>query len=317
MVKNRNVNLPKLDYLLAYEAVAELESITDAAQVLSISESAVSRKIRLLEEHYGTIFFVRQKQSIRLSQEGRSFLNKISPILQNIRDISDEILGQTGTQTVRISATNSVASLWLLPKLRDFRQNNPHINIALVATDDDNESLSSNSDLIILRGEGQWSGFEAELLFGETIFPVCSSAYWQKLGDVEGLSDLKSAQLIEVASAHTEWMNWNRWLRLMGVREIHVDNLTSVNTYPLSIQAAQNGFGVALGWAHLVDEALEAGTLIQPFGSSAVRTESGYYLLTKKDSKETPARKAFADFLKDVSAHRKKYTASKMTLELP
>lgn len=313
---NVNTNLPKLDYLLAFEAVAELQSITQAAQNLNISESAISRKIRLIENHYDKAFFIRRKQSIRLSPEGREFLDKITPHLQALRDISNDLRGKPPSQTVRIAATNSVASLWLLPKLRELREINPNINITLVASDDDEASLSGDNDLIILRGDGDWPGFDAELLFGETIFPVCAPSYIEQNGDIPNVHALASQQLIEVSSSHREWMNWRNWMRYMGEEAKEIEHITNFNTYPLSIQAAQDGFGIALGWAHLVDEHLKNGRLITPLPNRSVRTKSGYYLLRKKISKNKSAIDQVASFLKTVSSQREKFSTSEQVIEI-
>jgi DNA-binding transcriptional LysR family regulator len=299
--------LPPLDYLLAFEAAASRESIALASKEMHISETAISRKIRLLELHYGVAFFERGQRSIALTERGRSFLEQIRPALQSLRTTSRRMLAsEEDRKPITLAATNSVASLWLMPRLREFNRSNPH-NIMLVASDSDEECLAEAIDLAILRGDGRWPGFSATLLFGETVFPVCSPDYLAANPGATKIAKLPQLALIEVASHHTEWMNWQTWMQLNGVVDTRVRRASLFNTYPLSIEAAVDGLGVALGWAHLVDRLIDAGKLVRPLGSASVRTEHGYYLLQHEDGAPTAEGKAVKDWLLTISAARKRY----------
>ena len=86
--------------------------------------------------------------------------------------------------SITLAATNSVASLWIMPQLNNFQAINPYLNIAIVSSDDDEECLAESNDLVILRGNGDWPNFNSELLFGETIFPVCSPDFLAANSDV-------------------------------------------------------------------------------------------------------------------------------------
>ncbi|WP_412509302.1 LysR substrate-binding domain-containing protein, partial [Roseovarius sp. SYSU LYC5161] len=259
MLRNRSA-LPRLDYLLTFEAAAELESFAAAAKELNVSETAVSRKIRLLEEHYNCALFVRGHRSVRLTDHGRRLLGGVGAPLRSLARLSEDMLADRRRSTVRMAATNSVSSLWLMPRLRRFQQANRNITISLVSSDRDSECLSQEFDLTILRGEGDWPGFDATRLFGETIFPVCAPAYATRIEDAEALTD---HALIEVSNTHTEWHNWRTWLARQGADPDRIRQSTFVNTYPLAVQAALDGLGVALGWGHLVDAHLQAGALVR------------------------------------------------------
>ena len=177
---NKNASLPPLDYLLAFDAVAELSSIAKASRLLNISESSVSRKVKLLEHHYGRSFFNRGDRSISLTQLGQQFYKDIRPLLEELRIVSNEVHAENRNQTVTLGATNSVAGLWLMPRLVLFNDSNSELKIKLLASDNDEECLGEDVTLTILRGDGNWHGYEARLLFGETIFPVCSPRYLEK-----------------------------------------------------------------------------------------------------------------------------------------
>lgn len=285
MLKKRKL-LPPLDYLLAFEAAAQLGSFARASEQLNLSETAISRKVRLLEQHYDLPLFIRGHRSISLTSHGEVLLNSVGGALDILRDASEDIFAQHKNNAVRLAATNSVASLWLMPRLRSFRRGNTRVKIMLVASDSDEECLSDEMDLSILRGDGDWPGFEARLLFGETVFPICSPGYLRRNPEVTTLTKIPEVDLIEVRSSHTEWMDWRTWLNHQGVADFTLERAAFFNTYPLAVQAAVDGLGVALGWGHLVDHLLESGKLVRPVSESFARTENGYYLL--KNTKKKP-----------------------------
>ena len=299
--------LPPLDYLLAFEAAALNASFAGAARQINISETAISRKVRLLELHFGLSLFARGHRSIELTPYGREFLARILPALDLLRDAADDALKNSQKRPVILAATNSVASLWLTPRLHEFRQANAHISIMLMASDVDKECLAETVDLAILRGDGQWKGYDSQLVFGETIFPVCSPEFLRQNPGMTELHHLNKVPLIEVTSTHAEWMNWQAWLTQVGAPSRRIERTTLFNSYPLSIHAAVDGLGVALGWGHLVDQLLGAGKLVRPFGHTQVRTRFGYYLLTPQNHPAFPSRTEVADWLMRLSAARLRY----------
>ena len=303
----RRVNLPPLDYFVAFEAAAKTGSFARASDILHISETAISRKVRLLEQHYNLPLFVRGHRSITLTEQGAELLTSVQQSLDILREVSEDMFARDGANAVNLAATNSVAALWLMPRLRKFNRANERVKIMLVASDSDQECLSERMDLSILRGEGNWPGYDAQLLFGETIFPVCSPQYLRSnpaAANIEALADL---DLIEVDSSHTEWMNWRTWLGRQGNTHAPMDRGAYFNTYPLAIQAAVDGLGIALGWGHLVDHLLESGELVQPLGQVHIRTDSGYYLLRSRNKKAFHEQEIVENWLLGLSASRKRY----------
>lgn len=299
--------LPPLDYLLAFEAAAKVQSFARASKVLNISETAISRKVRLLEQHYDVPLFVRGNRSVTLTQQGAILLATVEQSLDMMRDVSRDMLAKHRANTVTVAATNSVASLWLMPQLRKFNKSNGRIRISLVSSDSDAECLSEAMDLTILRGDGNWPGYEAQLLFGETVFPVCSPEYLKRNPLASDSAALPQMDLIEVTSSHAEWMTWRTWLGSNGVATSVMERAVAFNTYPLSVQAAVDGLGIALGWAHLVDPLLDSGALVRPAGDASVRTKSGYYLLKRPTHKAFPEQLIVEDWLLGLSAGRKRY----------
>ena len=124
------------------------------------------------------------------------------------------------------------------------------------------------------------------------------------------LEKLIKLDLIEVISRHPEWMDWKTWLKRQNVSDVTLNQSAAFNTYPLMIQAAVNGFGVALGWGHLVDDLLKSGELVRPLGLIGSRTDAGYYLLRPKSKKTFPECLIVEDWLLKASAARKRYNRS-------
>jgi len=305
----KKVSLPPLDYFVAFEAAAVHGSFARASDVLHISETAISRKVRLLEQHFNLPLFARGHRSITLTDHGAELLTSVEKSLRILRDASEFLAEREGRDTVNLAATNSVASLWLLPRLAKFNATNSRTKIMLTSSDNDHECLSESMDLSILRGDGEWPGFEATLLFGETVFPVCSPEYLENNRSAASIERLPEVDLIEVSSSHTEWMNWRTWLGEQSISDVPADRRAYFNTYPLAIQAAVDGLGLALGWGHLVDHLVDANRLVRPLGDRRVRTRSGYYLLRNHAKKTFQGQKLVQDWLLEQSAARKRYGA--------
>ncbi|NNE79927.1 MAG: LysR family transcriptional regulator [Silicimonas sp.] len=296
-----------MDYFVAFEAAAKLGSFARASDEMRISETAISRKVRLLEQHYNLPLFVRGHRSITLTEQGAELLVSVQKSLKILRDASQDLLERDGSSTVILAATNSVAALWLMPRLSMFSRSNGRVKIKLMASDSDSECLSEAMDLTILRGDGDWPGFESQLLFGETVFPVCAPSYLRTNPTAADLASLPNLDLIEVDSAHREWMRWRTWLDQEGVSDVPSDRGSYFNTYPLAIQAAVDGHGIALGWGHLVDHLLESGELVRPLGATQARTSSGYYLLKSNKKPPFPEQEIVENWLLGLSATRVRY----------
>ena len=304
---NKNTFLPPLDYLLAFDAAAEFGSFAQASRTLNISESSISRKVRLLEHHYGRSFFKRGERSVALTKQGQELYEDVAPLLDELRTISNRVHVENATRTVTLAATHSVAGLWLMPRLARFNALNENLKIKLLSSDSDEECLGEDVTLTILRGDGNWPGYEARLLFGETIFPVCSPQYLDKNPDVADVQKLAKYSMIGVDSERTEWMNWSTWLTTMQKKKTHVNQAVLLNTYPLSIDAAVSGLGLALGWGHLVDHLIDEGKLVRPLKSASLRTDFGYYLLKPSKAQGFKERDQVENWLIDVSEKRRRY----------
>ncbi len=289
--------LPNLDSLIIFDAVARHESFTEAAFELALTQPAVSQRIKLLEQNMGVTLFERFHKSIRLTQRGNEFHNSVVIALNHLVAASETVKVTGGNPKLRITADVAFLGCWLKPRLKQLSQVFPGIDFDVIATDDPDSYHDPSSDLAILHGSGQWTGHRVNLLFLEEVFPVCSPSYIEEHGPMSSVADLQHARLIDLLYEKWTWMNWTIWLSEMGVPYTNVVRTLRSNHYETTIEAARDGLGVALGWRHFVDEGLRDGTLVTPF-SESIKTSNGYYLLTTGNRKENELITAVSDWLR-------------------
>lgn len=273
--------LPPLDLLIPFEAAARLDSFTRAAEELSVTQSAVSQRVRKLEDQLGIALFDRANRRIVLTAEGRELLNGVTVALQHLGAATDSVRRVETFPRIRLAADTSITGMWLMPKLRDFAAAHPAVDIDLTASDDEATCLSA--EIAVLHGAGDWPGFESVKLFDDEIFPVCAPDYEPR---PEAPPDLLHAQLLDLDYQRWNWMNWGIWLTEQGIDPEGARRTIQSNSYGALIDAARMGIGVALGWRDFVADDLERGTLVRPMTES-VSTRFGYYLAMRHEANES------------------------------
>lgn len=287
--------LPPLDPLVAFEAAARHLSFTLAARELNLSQAAVSQQIRNLEQNLGVELFHRAHRAVRLSSRGREYQHTVSTILRQLASATADLTAPMDRPRLNIAADQSIATMWLMQRLPRFQQLYPDVAVRLVASDDERDCLVDDIQISIIHGNGDWPGFHAELLFEEEVFPVCSPDYLTSKRRIGSVSDLVALELLELEDNRWDWMNWRIWLSGNGVDLPAGHKSFQINSYPLLIEAAKNGQGLALGWRYLVDNALAGGELVRPVAQS-LHTAFGYYFVWPRQADATPMTLAFRDW---------------------
>lgn len=291
--------LPPLEPLVAFEAAARLLSFTEAGKELNLTQAAISQQMRSLERRLGVRLFTREHRAVRLTPAGREYQHTVSTLLKHLASATADIRADIIRPRLSVATDQAVAALWLLPRLTLFQQDHPELGIRLVASDEDRDCTADDIAVAILHGAGDWPGFHAERLFGEEVFPVCSPAYASRVEQGCSVADLARESLLDLEDTHWDWMNWRLWLNSNGVELPTEHRRFQVNSYPLLIDAAKNGQGIALGWRHLVDDMLARGELVQPVQAS-VRTVFGYYLLSRERPAQLPEVELFRNWVKSA-----------------
>lgn len=272
--------LPPLSALPAFEASARLLSFTQAAEELYVTQPAISRQIRVLEENLGVQLFDRKNRKIQLTEDGQRFQHVVSIALEQVSNVAHELRGQVATSDLTIAADISMAYLWLLPRFPKFRGEYPDIAVSILASDREADCLRDGVDLALLYGSGNWPGFEATLLIREKIFPVCSRSYLNNCPPINSPDDLVHHVLLDLRGERWDWVDWQQWFTEKNLSISEDIRFMAFNSLPLLIEATCQGQGIGLGWGTLVDEFLKNGTLVRPIEMS-LETDRGYYVIRR------------------------------------
>ncbi|MBE0595586.1 MAG: LysR family transcriptional regulator [Gemmatimonadales bacterium] len=261
--------LPSLDMVRGFEAAARHLSFTRAGGELALTQSAISRQIRALEEALGAPLFVRMNRRLELTEDGRRFARAVSEALGLIDAAAREIASHSAREPVTVTTTMSFASLWLVPRLAAFRQRHPDVDVRIVADDAVLDPRVHRVDLAIRFCAPGAAPADAVALFDESVIPVCSPGL---LSDparpLREPSDLAEHVLLALATVQSDmaWLDWAPWLVALGVPSLRPAGVLSFTNYSQMIQAAIDGAGVALARLPLLERSISRGELVAPFG---------------------------------------------------
>ena len=295
--------LPPLDLLHTFEAVARHRSFTLAADELCLTQSAVSRQIRALEEALGLRLFHRLHRAIEVTPEALRLFGVVTRAVEDITSCLAEFGAAQKVPQITVCASVAFAWFWLMPRLERFGVLQPDVDLRVLATDQPVMPGAGEVDVAILFGSGQWAGLEAQLLFGERVYPVCSPAYLRAHPALHRPEDLLDQTLLhlEYGKASSSGVDWRTWLLRQGVNGQPVRRGLRFNSYPMVLQAAEAGHGVALGWSYVTDPLLAEGRLVCPVDQT-LETQDGYYLCTSRNSACTPEISAFLEWINTEAA---------------
>ncbi|MEN5171162.1 LysR substrate-binding domain-containing protein [Acinetobacter higginsii] len=278
--------LPPMNSLIVFEAAARHLSFTQAANELNVTQGAISRQIRQLEEYLGKELFVRANRNLVLTPTGLQYYQTIYSALQDVSQATAEIKKWQGEHQVTVVTTNAMAALWLLPKVASFQQNEG-IDLRILTTENILDLHKMDCDLALFYCKVPPIEMKVTPLFPEEVFPVCSPAYLAQFQD-KSPENIFVKSLLSLDESQKDWVNWAEWFALVGYPMFKPKSRVNINNYPLLIQAAVNGQGVALAWGSLVDDYLESGALVRPV-ETVLRTQANFCMLEPSDRGVIPS----------------------------
>lgn len=277
-MQNFRQSLPKLDFLLAFEAAARHESFTIAGEELNLTASAVSHAVKSLETSLGVNLFERHPRSIALTRDGMEYLHSVTAALNHLTSAGETLRTPKRSRKLRLSTDMGVADHWLFPRLKSLQAAFPDSSIDLTASDTKLEVFDPACDATMVFGNGEWAGYDKTLLFAEESFPVCSPDYLARHGPFESLDALAAADLLDIKYEKWDWTDWMKWLTEVSGKQVTVNRTFRSNSYNATIRAAEAGMGIALGWRRLVEAELMAGSLVVAY-PEMLRSSAGCYLV--------------------------------------
>ncbi|WP_119690337.1 LysR substrate-binding domain-containing protein [Acinetobacter soli] len=291
--------LPPMNSLIVFEAAARHLSFTKAAEELNVTQGAISRQIRQLEEYLGKELFVRANRNISLTPTGLQYYQTIYSSLLNVAKATAEIKKWQGEHQITVATTNAMAALWLLPKVATFQQNNEGVDLRILTTDNIQDLSKMDFDLALFYCRTPPLGMKATTLFPEEVFPVCSPSYLAQFNTESAPEDIFGKSLLSLDDSQKDWITWAEWFEAVKYPAVKPKNRININNYPMLLQAAINGQGVALAWGSLVDDYLKSGTLVRPI-ETVLRTEANFSMLEPTDKGIIPSSvKHFRSWLLD------------------
>ncbi|NGX95828.1 MAG: transcriptional regulator GcvA [Candidatus Afipia apatlaquensis] len=289
--------LPSLNGLRAFEAAARHLSFTHAAQELNVTQTAISHQIRRLEEELGIRLFIRQSRALALTPQAAEYLPGIRAAFQDLRTATDRLLRKGDDRVLTISTLTSLAVKWLLPRLSTFQEQHPEIDVRITTSTELVDFRTSNVDAAIRYGQGRWPGLDAEWLMAEHLFPVCSPKLLTGERALRRPEDLEHVTLLHTSSTIDDW---RLWLTAAGLpAHLSQNRGLTFDLAFMTIQAAIDGLGVAMGHTAYVADDVANGRLVVPFNVSM--PSAGYYFVTPQDRPATPKLNLFRDWLRTAS----------------
>jgi DNA-binding transcriptional LysR family regulator len=286
--------VPPLHLLAAFEACARHASFARAADELGITPSAVSHRIRDLEESFGEALFVRRGRRVELTIAGARYLADVRDALERLARLARPKLGDRRRERLRIASPPTFARQLLAPRLAAFGRAHPAIDLELSLSIPFSDVKASDSDVEIRFGDGRFSGVKAEKLFDETLFPVASAAYARTLAPGGGITprDIASATLLRNPRDA-----WRDWFAAAGLDVPEPRDGPLFNDLGLLVEAAAQGQGVALARSRLAHAWLESRAVVRlsPIESASL---NAYYVVVTEASAGRPAVRAFVDWIR-------------------
>jgi LysR family glycine cleavage system transcriptional activator len=289
--------LPSLRAVEIFVAAGRTLSFADAAKEVSLTPSAVSRRIQSLERELGVSLFTRFNRRVELTAAGARFLEAAGRAIDLIEQESAALRPRRQRGVLRLSTLPSLASTWLLPRLMAFRRQRPDIDIQIETSTELADLATGAFDAAIRFGEGKWSGLTAERLFPTQSFAVASPNHW-RCGEPATAAALEQATFLEVV--HTPDL-WPQYLAGLGFRGYLPRQRHTFDNVLVMQEAAANGLGLALTTRELVEPHLTTGRLAPAFSDAAVTLRQSYFFVCRKDRCDEPALRALRSALLDCA----------------
>lgn len=295
--------LPPLQSLAFFEAAARHLNFTAAAKELGTSQPAVSHRIGMLEEDLGVTLFARGHRGVTLSADGARLFEAVHESLGTIGSAVAQIRARHARQVLTVATDFAFASYWLMPQLGALRKLVADLDVRIVTSQKAFDIREEAVDVAIAFGSGDWPGCEAELLFPEVVVAVCSPSFSASRELRGNPAELARLPLLHLESEEpTRWLSWHSWFEQKKMssndHNIGASHDLRFNNYPLLIQAAIAGQGLALGWLPLVEDLLRSGQLVAAPGNP-VQTRNGYFLVRPAAQRATKAVNLFRQWIVD------------------
>ncbi|MTV38349.1 LysR substrate-binding domain-containing protein [Duganella radicis] len=307
------LKMPSLRAVKCFVVAARYQSFTRAAEALCVTQAAISRQIRELEEHLGTNLFERVGRSVKLTTAGAIFFEAAQLSFIAIAQAATRVrkdYGSNARHTVTVCCSPAFSALWMSHRLPSFFSANPDIDLDLVTTQNFlSLEPGLHPDIFITKMARVREGYVSLPLFHDRIYPICTPEYLREHPEIHTLEGLRNGVLLNLSpygrSQVAEHVDWSVWL---AIHHLDIEerlktgaHFFNANDYNLLIQMVLNNQGVALGFDHLVAPLIAKGLLTKPVGQELVLEDTRHYLAYREDKADDNAVNRFRNWFFEQS----------------
>jgi LysR family glycine cleavage system transcriptional activator len=286
--------LPSLSLLRAFERSAYHRSFKLAAEELHITPSAVSHKIKQLEEELGIPLFHRMTRAIKLTAAGQSYFKDVHRAFVRLETGTRQLHDRYGRQVLRLHLLPFFASEVLVPKLHSFQAQFPDVDLRLESAFGRSEIHPEEADISIALGLGRWPGLVSIGLMHLELLPVCSKELADSIRS-DNPEDINDHTLINFASKLDAWEQWSRGV---GLKNFKPKSTLTVDSMFSALQAAEQGMGIVLAALPITQDRIDRSNLVSPF-KLGIKIPERYYLVYRKADEVRPNVQIFRDWIVD------------------
>lgn len=290
-------SLPPLSCLLPFEAAARLGSFTKAAAELHLSQAAVSRQIRSLEDNVGVRLFERRNRAAILTDAGREFGRVVASALESVAAHAGHLRGNRKNGEVVFFSQLCEAFYWVMPRLSEFHREHPGIQVRIVASTKSLTEYDDDFDVALQTTSRERGDHPLVFTVSDEVFALCSPSYLAGRNSPIALADLPKHNLLHHKAHPQDWLDWDGWLARLGSNIRIGYSGTVFDSYPVMIQAAIEGHGVTLGWRRTMERLIGSGALVRPLQESVVLSD-GLSVYRRQASRPRRESEALVNWLR-------------------
>lgn len=290
--------MPPLNPLRAFEVAARRLSFTHAADELCVTQGAISRSVRALEDYLGEPLFDRTGHGLALTERSEALALKLSDGFMRIGEAADEFRGIRSSPVLTVRTYTSFLIGFLIPNLPDFQVKHPDIRVHLVSATDSTELAREVPDVRIRYGRGHWKNVESTLLFHDSLRPLCSPSLLNPSKRPYPISELSRQVLLHQEMRRSDWPSW---LSIVGASELRPRDNLVFDELSIVYQAAMSGAGLVMAQRAYFRREVASNLLFEPF-DAILNRDLGYYVTVPLNRTDAPHVRTFQSWLIEAAA---------------
>lgn len=289
------MSLPPLNAMRVFESVARLGHLGAAAAELHVTPGAISQQLRTLQDVLDVPLFEKRGRQLVLTEYGailqRSARQAMNALTTGVQEVAAQKSNDAGKSTLTISIPQMHGVAWLATRLFGFMAENRNITLNVITASRASDVNWRKADIAVVYGTPPWSGFWWHLLHGIHMTPVCSPQLLRGPHAIRQIGDLAYHRLLH----EDDGSQWKRYQSAAGVTQIGHSEVY-FDDFGIVLQAARDGYGVALSDEIISARDLDEGRLVQPLALTVPALQN-YYCLCTESKRERPDVSHFVDWL--------------------